>query len=107
MKKFKLSETGERGWFAGAFDGAAFKTDLFEAAYQFNARGERTECHYHKIATEINLIATGRAHFNGIIFEAGDIFILEPGEICSGEYLEDTITVCIKTPGALNDKYLI
>jgi quercetin dioxygenase-like cupin family protein len=107
MQKFKLSEAGDRGWFIGAFDRSVFKTDACEVSYTANKKGEKCAPHYHKIATEITLFIRGSVHLNGMIFNAGDIVVLEPGEICDIEYLEDTESVVVKTPGALNDKYLI
>lgn len=107
MRKFKLSECGDRGWFIGNFEKAAHKTDQFEVAYKFSPKGETGESHYHKIATEITLVATGSVHMNGLVFNSGDIFILEPNEVSVYECLEDTFFVTIKTPGAKNDKYLV
>ena len=40
MKRFKLSESGDRGWFIGAFDRAIWKTDAYEVSYQFNPKGD-------------------------------------------------------------------
>jgi hypothetical protein len=44
---------------------------------------------------------------NGQIFEPGDIFVLEPGDIGQTEYLEETGTVAIKFPSIPDDKYLV
>lgn len=106
-KKFLLSETGERGWFIGGFDKAALSTTAFEAAYQHNYKGETSPAHYHKIATEINLITRGRVKMGNDIYTAGMGIIYYPGDICECEYLEDTETMVIKFPGPLNDKYLV
>ena len=59
MKRYKLSESGDRGWFVGAFDRAIWKTDLFEVAYMFNPKGDMSESHVHKIAKELSLIVKG------------------------------------------------
>ena len=107
MKTFKLSEAGERGWYCGQFDKAVFKTDLFEAGVQTFNKGQRSPKHTHKIGTEINLVIKGKVAYGNNILEAGDGIIYEPGEVCECYYLEDTMTVVIKTPGVLNDKYLI
>lgn len=107
MRRFNLSESGERGWFVGAFDRAVWKTDQFEVAYMFNPKGDISDRHYHKIAREISLIASGHVVANGEHFRAGEIFEIEPGEELTCEYLEDTITVCVKTPSVLNDKYYV
>jgi gentisate 1,2-dioxygenase len=106
-KKFLLSESGDRGWFVGGFDRAVFSTTGLEAAYQYNYPGEISEAHYHKIATEINLITRGRVVINGEEYTAGMGIIFYPGDICECEYLEDTETMVLKVPGPLNDKYMV
>lgn len=107
MRKFKQSDSGARGWFIGAFDKAVFKTDVVEVAHGFNPKGDRSPKHIHKIATEINLITYGCALVNGEVFHSGEGFIFEPGEACECQYLEDTFTLVVKLPGALNDKYYV
>jgi quercetin dioxygenase-like cupin family protein len=37
----------------------------------------------------------------------GDIVVLEPGEVSGFLALTDAVNVVVKTPGALNDKYLL
>jgi quercetin dioxygenase-like cupin family protein len=107
MKKFKHSESGDRGWFVGQFEKAVFKTNACEVAYQYNVAGEHCAPHTHKIATEINLITRGRVIMSGQEYTAGDIVIMEPGDVCECRYLEDTYTVVVKVPGVLDDKYLL
>jgi hypothetical protein len=106
MKRFKLSNSGARGWFIGDFPEAVFHTKDFEICYQDNPRG-KTPTHIHNELTEITLVISGRALLNGEIFEAGDIHILYPGDVSQLEYLEQTQVVTIKTPSIPNDKYLL
>ena len=106
MKTSKLSECGARGWFIGNFAKAAFKTKDFEVTYQKNSRGQ-TASHIHKIVHEITLVISGRQICNGQMFEAGDICILEPGDISQIEYLEETEVVTIKTPSVPSDKHYL
>lgn len=105
MKQFNLINTGERGWFVGNFERSVHKTEAVEAAFQTNYKGEVSEPHYHKIATEINLITRGMVRINGEIYTAGMGVVFYPGEVAECEYLEDTDTMVVKTPGPLNDKY--
>ena len=63
--------------------------------------------HYHKIATEVNLITRGLVKINGESYTAGMGVIFHPGDIAECEYFEDTDTLVVKVPGALNDKYLV
>ena len=107
MKPFKLSEAGDRGWFIGQFDKAVFNTDLFEAGLQTFEKGFHSPKHTHKIATEINLVISGKVMYGKQLLSAGDGIIYYPGDVCECYYLEDTVTMVIKTPGVLNDKYMI
>lgn len=106
MKRFKLSECGDRGWFIGDFAKAAFPTKDFEVTYQKNPRSQ-TDTHMHKIVHEITLVISGSQVCNGEIFSAGDICILEPGDISQIEYLEETEVVTIKVPSIPSDKHLL
>jgi len=106
-KKFLLSETGDRGWFVGGFEKAAYNTTDVEVGYQHNTIGDTSLPHYHKVATEINLITSGKVRINGEIYTAGQGIIFYPGDVCECEYLEDSFTIVIKVPGPLNDKYYI
>jgi hypothetical protein len=106
MKRYKLSECGDRGWFIGDFDKSIYKTKEFEVTYQKNPRGQ-TASHIHKIVHEITLVISGRQICNGQMFEAGDICVLEPGDISQIEYLEETEVVTIKTPSVPSDKHYL
>jgi hypothetical protein len=106
MQRYKLSECGARGWFIGDFDGAVHRTKDFEVTYQKNPRG-KTASHIHKLAYEITLVISGRQICNGQMFEAGDICVLEPGDISQIEYLEETEVVTIKTPSVPSDKHYL
>ena len=57
------------------------------------------------MGTEITLIAQGRARINNKILNQGDIILIRPGEAAEFEALEDTITVVVKWPSLLGDKY--
>ncbi|EGS7062477.1 hypothetical protein I4S52_001589, partial [Campylobacter upsaliensis] len=57
-------------------------------------------------ATEITAIIRGRVKMNGIEYQKGDIIVIEPNEASDFEALEDTISVVVKMPCVLDDKYL-
>lgn len=95
-----------RGWFVGGFEPTLFKTTDVEVAVQRFKSGEKEAAHCHKIATEITVIVSGRARMAGKEIISGDIVKIAPGEFTDFEALEDTVTVVVKLPGALNDKYL-
>ena len=106
MQRYKLSDSGARGWFIGDFEGAVYRTKEFEVTYQKNPRGQ-TASHIHKLTYEITVVISGRQICNGEIFAAGDICVLEPGDISQIEYLEETEVITIKTPSVPSDKYLL
>jgi quercetin dioxygenase-like cupin family protein len=105
MNKHKLEEF-VRGWFIGGFEPTLFKTTDVEVAIQSFKKGDREASHCHKIATEITAIVEGKAIMKGMTLSKGDIVKITPGEYTDFEALEDTTTVVVKVPGALNDKYL-
>lgn len=105
MKAAKLQDM-VRGWFVGNFEPSLYKTNDVEVAIQQYLAGEQEAWHYHKIATEITVIVSGRVRMNGQQYVAGDIIIIEPGEGTDFEVQEETITAVVKIPGANHDKYL-
>ena len=107
MKRFRHSDSGQRGWFIGDFPEAVVRTQEFEVCWQGNPAGARDIPHFHKIITEVQLVIKGRMIINGEEFAKGDIYVSEPGEHYIAEYLEDTEVVAIKFPSIPSDKYLI
>jgi hypothetical protein len=107
MRKLKLSDAGDRGWFVGDFEKAVVRTKDFEVCWQGNSAGTVDTPHMHKIITELQLITEGRMIINGVEFGPGDIYVSEPGEEYRAHYLEDTKVVAIKFPSIPNDKYYI
>jgi len=106
MKLYRLDQM-KGGWFVGNFEPTCSRTDAFEVACkQYNA-GDCETRHVHQIATEITLIASGRVVMNGQIFEKEDIIVLEPGEAADFQVLEDALTVVVKMPSVIGDKYLV
>ena len=95
-----------RGWFVGEFNPTAFRTEGCEAAYKVYKAGDEEPKHYHKIATEVTLIAQGEVEMNGKVFVAGDIIVVLPNEEVKFKAITDAVNVVIKIPGANDDKYL-
>jgi hypothetical protein len=94
------------GWFVGGFAPTALETQNCEVAVKHYAAGVTEELHHHRVATEVTLILSGRVRMVGKEWSAGDIIVLHPGEATDFEALTDVVNVVVKTPGALNDKYL-
>lgn len=105
MDKHNLNDF-VRGWFVGGFEPTLFQTTDVEVAVQHFEQGAKEQTHFHKIATEITVIVSGKARMNDQILETGDIVRILPGELTDFEAIEETVTVVVKLPGALNDKYL-
>ena len=97
-----------RGWLVGDFSPSLYRTQAVEVAVQRRRAGERDPRHFHKIATEIVVVVTGRAAMNGVVLGPGDIAVAGPGEPMELEALADgTATVCVKITGPRGDKELL
>ncbi|MRX09503.1 hypothetical protein GJ697_16815 [Pseudoduganella sp. FT25W] len=105
MQVFKQDDM-IRGWFVGDFTPTALATQAAEVGVKSYAAGMSEARHYHKIATEITMIQSGRVTMNGVEYRTGDIIVIAPNESTDFNVLEDTVTVVVKVPGAINDKYL-
>ena len=104
MKKYKLQDM-HRGWLIGDFEPSVLQTQNFEVGVLTHKKGEHWDEHYHKIATEINVLIEGSMTVNGIHIEVGDIFIIKPNESSAPVFLEDCKVLCVKTPSVIGDKY--
>lgn len=105
MKTAKLDDM-IKGWFVGNFTPTLYATNDAEVAVKRYRAGDKEAKHYHKIATEITVVVSGRVRMNGQELSSGDIVVLEPNEPADFETLEDATTVAVKLPGANDDKYL-
>lgn len=94
------------GWFVGNFEPSLYKTNDVEVAVKRYNAGDYEDWHYHKIATEITTIISGRVEMNGEIYKEGDIIVIEPGQGTDFRAVVETVNVVVKIPGANNDKYL-
>jgi len=106
MKHFKLNDM-VKGWFVGAFNPTAYSTDACEVAVKSYKAGEKEALHYHKVATEITLILSGRVYMAGQEWGEGDIVVIEPYNSTDFEALTDAVNVVVKIPGVLDDKFLV
>jgi quercetin dioxygenase-like cupin family protein len=104
MKTAKLSDM-TRGWFIGDFEPSVMRTPLFEVGVLTHLKGEAWPAHYHKVATEYNVLLSGSMRIAGQVIEVGDIFWFEPGDVADPEFLEDCKVLCVKRPSVIGDKY--
>tara|TARA_B110000977_G_scaffold200956_1_gene293330 strand:- start:2536 stop:2856 length:321 start_codon:yes stop_codon:yes gene_type:complete len=95
------------GWFVGAFEPTAFSTDACEVAVKYYQAGDHEDAHYHKVATETTLVLSGQVSMLDRVWFNGDIITISPGEITAFKALTDAVTVVVKVPGKLNDKFLV
>jgi len=106
MKTFFLSDM-KGGWFIGDFLPTCLGTKHFEVGCKFYKSGDSEKPHLHKIATEITLVVSGVVEMNKVKYKSGDIIVLNPGDATDFHAIEDTITVVVKTPSILKDKYFV
>jgi quercetin dioxygenase-like cupin family protein len=106
MKHDRL-ERMVKGWFVGAFQPTALSTSACEVAVKHYRAGDHDDEHYHKVATEITLVLSGQVKMLNKVWSDGDIITLSPGEATAFVALTDAITVVVKLPGVLDDKYFL
>ena len=105
MKLSRLDNM-KRGWFVGDFEPTVYPTQAVEVGVKYFSAGEAEPRHYHRVATEVTAVLTGRARINKSELGPGDIAVLSPGEPADFEALTDLTLVVVKLPGAPDDKYL-
>lgn len=96
-----------KGWFVGDFEPNVVHSKDFEVAVKEYKKGDKESKHYHKISTEITVIAKGKVVMFDKVFETGAIIEIKPNEATGFEALEDTITVVVKVPSSKSDKYFV
>jgi quercetin dioxygenase-like cupin family protein len=101
----KRIEDFVRGWIIGDFDPSILKTKDFEVAVLSHKKGEVWPKHYHRVATEYNVMLDGKMLIGGKELVSGDIFIFNPEEIADPIFLEDCRVLVIKVPSVIGDKY--
>lgn len=106
MRRYKLKNF-TRGWFIGNFEPSVLRQEYFEVGVLEHKKGEHWPTHFHKIATEYNVLLKGSMEINGEKIETGDIFIIDALEISAPIFLEDCKVLVIKTPSIPTDKYVI
>ena len=106
MRKY-LIDNMTNGWFIGPFEPSCFKTEMFECALKKYKAGQKEKRHFHKKATEFTLIVNGVVIMNGEKYSNGTIIEIEPNESTDFEAITDVITMVVKVPGVIGDKYEI
>jgi len=94
------------GWIIGDFEKSLLRTKDFEVSVKVHPKGEIWPAHFHKIATEYNVLISGSMSMCGVELITGDTFIVEPNEVADPVFHEDCTVMCIKVPSIIGDKYL-
>ncbi|WP_220497975.1 hypothetical protein [Stieleria mannarensis] len=94
------------GWLVGHFQPALIANNDVEVAVKLYRAGDHEKSHYHAVATEFTVIASGRVRMNDREYVSGDIIQIDPGQSTDFEALEATTTVVIKTPSVPDDKFI-
>lgn len=95
------------GWLIGDFEPSILNTKSFELGVHKCKAGLRGVDHFHKLSTEYNVVITGKIIANGKELGPGSVFVFEPCEISSCEFLEDTILVVARNSSNPQDKILV
>lgn len=103
----KNLEDFTRGWIIGDFEPSILRNSMFEIAVQEYNAGDKEKNHYHKIATEYNLILDGEVLFNDEKFIKNEICIIESGDKTLFQAVTDARVLVIKHPSIKDDKYLV
>lgn len=106
MEKYNLNKF-LNGWLIGDFEPTILKTSKFEVAIKKYKKGECEKTHFHKIATELTAVISGKVRMGNEYLYPDEIIWLEANEATDFEAVEDTITVVIKIPSIPNDKIII
>lgn len=105
--KIRRIEEMHRGWLIGDFEPSIYQTKDFEVGILTHPRGEKWPAHYHKVATEYNILLEGKMRVCDVDLSPGDIFVIEPNEIADPIFYEDCKILCVKVPSHTQDKFTV
>jgi hypothetical protein len=94
------------GWFVGNFSPSILQTGDFEVCLKSFHSGDKEPSHYQKFATEVTVVVSGSCRMGSVHLSAGDILVLDAGEISDFEAIDDCVIVCVKAPSLPDDKAL-
>jgi hypothetical protein len=94
------------GWFIGNFSPSILQSADFEVCLKTFRSGDKEPSHYQKSATEVTVVVSGSCRMGSVHLSAGDILVLDAGEISDFEAIEDCVIVCVKAPSLPDDKAL-
>ena len=104
LQRYRL-DNFTKGWFVGNFSPTLVSSDAVEVAVKHYRAGEAEDAHFHKVATELTLIVSGRVRMSGEEVGPGEIIKIEPGQATDFMPLTEVTTVVVKLPCVKGDKY--
>ena len=106
MKLYNIDDF-KGGWFIGDFEPTLLRTKDFEISVRYYKKGDEEEKHVHKVADEYTVVITGIVEMNGVEYKPKDVVLIEKGEVVKFRVLTDAITIALKVPSIIGDKYII
>ena len=94
------------GWFIGNFSPSILQNGDFEVCLKSFRSGDKEPSHYQKSSTEVTVVVSGSCRMGSLHLSAGDILVLDAGEMSDFEAIEDCVIVCVKAPSLPDDKAL-
>jgi quercetin dioxygenase-like cupin family protein len=95
------------GWMIGDFAPSLHRTNDFEVGLKSFKTLDREPNHVQQIATEATLVVSGHIRMGTHYLKTGEILVVEPGEVCDFEALEDSTVLAIKWPSLPDDKVIV
>ena len=105
MKIFKEKDM-VKGWLVGNFKPTCFDSKECEVAIKRFKKNDEEPTHYHKVATEITMVISGKIKMNDNCYKKGDIILVEPGEKVKFKSIKKSVVLSIKFPSITYDKYI-
>lgn len=106
MEKYNLNDF-KGGWFIGDFEPTLLRTKDFEISVRHYKAGDEEDKHVHKIADEYTVVINGIVSMNEIQYMPKDIIRINKGEIIKFKAVTDAITIALKVPSIIGDKYIV
>lgn len=106
MKKYNIDKF-VGGWFIGDFEPTLLRTKDFEISVRYYKVGDEEDNHVHKVADEFTVVIAGIVEMNGIQYKSKEIVLIEKGEVVKFKVLTNAITIAIKVPSVIGDKYMV
>ena len=90
----------------GNFAPSAAISEDFEFGVKYFASGETEPRHFQRIARELSVVVSGKCRIGDFYMAAGDVLLIEAGEVAGFEAISDCAIAVIKWPSLPSDKVL-